>query len=122
MGRKVMSDGKGRVISKLAHGNLKEVNPRLLAIAAGEGDATAKQIWKDAGEKLGIVLASVIDLLNPEMIVIAGGVSKAGNLLLNPIKDTVKDRAFKTPAKACKIVISKYTQKLGVVGAALLVK
>jgi glucokinase len=86
------------------------------------GDSMAKRIWNQAGVRLGIILAGVINLLNPEMIVLAGGVSRADKLILNPIKKTIQERAFKTPAKACRIAISRYNQKLGMVGAALLAK
>ena len=46
----------------------------------------------------------------------------AGNLLITPAKQQIRKRAFKTAAKLCKIAVSKYTSKLGVVGAAMLVK
>ena len=114
--------GKSAIIKELVHGNLENITPEIITIAARKGDAFANKIWREAGEKLGIVLAGVINLVNPEMIILAGGMSKAGNLLLVPVRDAVKARAFKTPAKACRIVISKYNQKLGVVGAALLAK
>ena len=55
-------------------------------------------------------------------VVLCGGISNAGDLIIKPAKEQIKKRAFKTAAKACKIVVSKYTSKLGVVGAAMLVK
>jgi glucokinase len=113
---------KGDVILKLIKGDLDALTPRVLAEAAQKGDPLAKRLWQESGRRLGIVLAGIINLLNPDMIILAGGVSKAGNLLLDPVKETISERAFKTPARVCKVVISKYTQKLGVVGAALLAK
>ncbi|MHB9156385.1 MAG: ROK family protein [Endomicrobiales bacterium] len=120
--REAVKMGKSKIIYKLVSGNLNEITPQVLTAAAHKGDSLAKTIWQEAGERLGIVLAGVINLLNPEMIVLAGGVSRAGELILKPLKETVKERAFITPAKACRVVISRYTQKLGVVGAALLAK
>lgn len=111
-----------KIILKLTNNNLDRITPRILAEAANLGDKLSNNIWRQAGERLGIVLAGVVNLLNPEMIVLAGGVSLAGNLLLKPIKETIKKRAFNTSAKACRIVTSKYNQNLGVVGAALLSK
>lgn len=121
-GRLAVTKGKSKIIAKLVGGDLSKINPEVLAKAAKMGDKQAKQIWETAGERLGIALADIINLLNPEMIVLAGGVSQAGDLLIKPMKRAIFARAYETPAKACKIVISKFTQKLGVVGAAFLAK
>lgn len=114
--------GKSKVISTLVNNKLDKITPEIIAKAANMGDHLAKKIWDEAGEKLGVVIAGIINFMNPEMVILCGGISKAGDLLLDPIKETVKKRTFLTPAKVCKIVVSKYTQKLGVVGAALLAK
>lgn len=120
--REEVKMGKSKTIVRLVDGRLNDITPQVIATAAQKGDHLAKKLWEDAGERLGIVLAGLINLLNPEMIVLAGGVSRAGHLLLDPIRETIKERAFLTPANACKVVISKYNQQLGVVGAALLAK
>lgn len=114
--------GKSKLMLKMAGGRIEDITPAIITRAANQGDPIANSIWEQAGERLGVVLAGVINLINPEVIVLAGGVSRAGNLLLSPIKKTVADRAFRTPTRACRIIISKYNQKLGVVGAALLAK
>jgi glucokinase len=120
--QELVKGGKSKIMYNLVEGNIAAITPAIVAEAANIGDPIANKIWQQAGERLGIVLAGVINLINPEIIVLAGGVSRAGNLILKPIKDTVNDRAFRTAARACRIVISKYDQKLGVVGAALLAK
>jgi len=109
-----------KTVSKLVEGDFSSVTPKIITLAANSGDQLAIDYWKSYGEKLGIVLAGLINTINPDMVVLAGGLSKAGNYILNSVKETVKKRAFKAPVKTCKIIISKYTQKLGVVGAALL--
>ena len=109
-----------KIVSKLLNGNFNNVTPKIITLAADSGDRLAIEYWRSYGEKLGIMLAGLINTVNPDMIVLAGGLSKAGDYILDSVKETVKKRAFKVPAKACKIIISKYTQKLGVVGAALL--
>ena len=120
--KEAVERGKSKKILKLVDGRIEDINPEILAKAANMGDELANEIWFQAGERLGIVLAGLVNLMNPELIVLAGGLSKAGNLILKPLKETVKKRAFQTPAQACQIIISKYNQKLGVVGAALLSK
>jgi len=120
--REGVKAGKSAIMYDLVGGDLEKITPKVMADAARKGDAYALKIWKETGEKLGIVLAGVINLINPEMIILAGGISKANELLLVSIKKTIAERAFKTPVKACRIKISRYDQKLGVVGAALLAK
>ena len=120
--RELARKDKNTAIRKIVQGNLDQITPKVLSQAAEEGDALALRIWDDAGEMLGVILAGVINLMNPEMIVLAGGMSKAGHFLLEPIKRTVNERAFTSASKACTIVISHSTRKLGVVGAAFLAK
>jgi glucokinase len=107
-------------VSKLTGGNSKNITPKILSAAAKSGDKTAKAIWQDAGQKLGIAMAGIINLLNPSVIVLCGGISLAGKLITVPAKAEIKKRAFKTAASVCKIVVSEYSNKLGVVGAAML--
>ncbi len=113
---------KSKYIVKLANNDIEQITPKLLSQAAEKGDVVAKKVWNNAGEKLGILLSDIIDFFNPDCIVLCGGISNAGDLIIRPAKEQIKKRAFKTAAKACKIVVSKYTSKLGVVGAAMLVK
>lgn len=120
--REAVRNGKSPRLLKMVGGKLEDITPRIIAEAALKGDPLSVQLWQEAGERLGVILASLVNMLNPEMIILAGGVSRAGKLLLGPIRAAVKERAFKTPASACSITVSKYTHKLGVVGAALLAK
>ncbi|MCR4663201.1 MAG: ROK family protein [Endomicrobiaceae bacterium] len=113
---------KSKYILKLANNDIEQITPKLLSQAAEKGDLVAKKVWNNAGEKLGILLSDIIDFFNPDCIVLCGGISNAGDLIIKPAKEQIKKRAFKTAAKACKIIVSKYTSKLGVVGAAMLVK
>ncbi|WP_372518824.1 ROK family protein [Candidatus Ruminimicrobiellum ovillum] len=113
---------KSKYIVKLANNDIEQITPKLLSQAAEKGDVVAKKVWNNAGEKLGILLADIIDFFNPDCIVLCGGISNAGDLIIKPAKEQIKKRAFKTAAKACRIIVSKYTSKLGVVGAAMLVK
>jgi predicted NBD/HSP70 family sugar kinase len=53
---------------------------------------------------------------------LCGGISRAGRFIVNPAKEEIAKRAFKSAVKTCKIIVSNYTQKLGVVGAAMLAK
>ena len=118
--RERIKNGERSRITGIVKGDHALITPEIITIAAKAGDKLAINIWYQAGVRLGIMFASLINALNPEMIVLAGGVSRSGDLIMKPIKETVKKRAFKTPAGACKIVFAKNTQHLGVAGAALL--
>ena len=111
---------KSKILKRLTGGDLNNLTPKILQEAALMGDKQALKLWKDTGTKLGVIFADLVNTFNPEMIIISGGVSKANRLLTDPIISTVSKRAFKTAARACKIVVSKFTNRLGVVGAALL--
>jgi glucokinase len=112
--------GQETLITKLAGGDLANITPLVIQRAAEAGDALALRLWEQAGTHLGIALASTVNLLNPEWIVLAGGLSRAGKLLLDPLRRTILKHSFPTPAKAVKLVISKLDQDLGMVGAGLL--
>ncbi len=96
--RRAIESGENTVISKLAHHDLSKITPLIIQQAARQKDRLALQLWDMAGERLGITLASVVNLLNPEWIVLAGGLSRAGPLLLNPLRRTILKRSFPTPA------------------------
>ncbi len=115
-----IASGEKSLITKFSGHDLSRISPLMIQQAAEKGDLLARRLWEEAGERLGITLASVVNLLNPEWIVLAGGLSRAGRLLLDPLRRTILKRSFPTPAKAAKLVISKLDQDLGMVGAGLL--
>lgn len=98
----------------------KKIDPKMMADAARAGDPFCVQLWKDAGEQLGCALVNFVNVFNPDRIVLCGGVSKAGDLILKPALHTLGARAFAAPAKHVRVTVSKYDERLGVVGAALL--
>ena len=129
---KKIKEGNKSVITKLVSaeggsayggkGNLKRITPEVVSFAAKKQDRLAKKIWKEVGSHLGVTLAGVINLLNPERIVIGGGVAEAGNVLFEAIRKTIRERAMKIPASAVKIVKAKLGQDAGLIGAAALVR
>ncbi|MCL1972718.1 MAG: ROK family protein [Endomicrobia bacterium] len=111
---------RSAIIDRMTGKNYSLITPEILHDAAVKGDNSAIEIWRYVGEKLGIILAGVLNFANPDMIILCGGISHAGKFLTGPAKKEIKERAFKSAVKACKIKISRYTSKLGVVGAAML--
>ncbi|MEJ2739652.1 MAG: ROK family protein [Dehalococcoidia bacterium] len=89
-----------------------------VAKAAKQGDKLAAEIIADASYYLGIGLANIVNIFNPQVIIIGGGMSKMGRMLIEPAKKVVKQRAFKLPARAAHIVRARLGNDSGIIGAA----
>jgi glucokinase-like ROK family protein len=88
--------------------------------AAREGDAVAIEVIRESGQLVGEVLASLVNFYNPDMIVIGGGVSNIGNLLLSSIRQTVLHRSLPLATRNLDIVFSEIGPDAGVIGAVTL--
>jgi glucokinase len=88
--------------------------------AALGGDELALEVFRIVGIHLGVAMASYINIFNPEMIVIGGGVSAAWEMFAAPAQAEVVRRAFRVPAQRCRIVRAERGDDAGLVGAACL--
>jgi len=93
-----------------------------IAHQANEGDDFAHMMIERTGKYIGTGVASVINLLNIELVVLGGGVMDAGSLILNPIIQEVKRRAFQPCFEATEIVAGKLGLDAAPIGAALLAR
>ncbi|MGO9274377.1 MAG: ROK family protein [Terriglobia bacterium] len=84
------------------------------------GDPRARKVIADAGGYLGLALANLVDILNPQMIVIGGGVAAAGNLLLTPARATLRQWAQPLAVKQVRISRSRLGTRAGLLGTAKL--
>jgi glucokinase len=84
-----------------------------IGLAAHKGDAVAIEILGSTGERLGEVLAILIDLLNPDRIVIGGLAMRMGDLLLEPARRVVRREALEVPARTCQIVPATLGESIG---------
>lgn len=96
------------------------LTPRLIAEAAQAGDAGACRVWEEIGTWLGMGLAGLVNLLNPEQIIIGGGIAQAGEVLFAPIRREIRRRAFALPAEAATVVPAQLGPDAGVIGASVL--
>jgi len=95
------------------------LTPKAVADAALAGDRGALKVWDEVGTRLGQGLASLTLVLNPDAILILGGVARAGRLVLDPVKKVFAAQPFKEPFR--KVVLSTPADRdWGVVGSALL--
>lgn len=98
------------------------LDPKILEDRALAGDAVAKESWRRAGRALGTALISLVNILNPETLLLTGGVAKGSRLFLPQAIKIMQRGAFKTSSRAVKVLIAKHPTDLGVAGAALLVE
>ena len=119
MAKEYISGGKSAKYKEMATDGI--ITPYIVAQAALQGDAVSIQIFKQMGKIIGTGLSSVINLLNPEKIIIGGGVADAGSILLDPIKATIADRAMPIQANAVQVVPAQLANTAGVIGASLLI-
>lgn len=89
---------------------------------AFEGDLNARKVFTYVGETLAIAAAGLVNTFNPEIIVIGGGISGAGDFIINPMEKELGKRAFKQYLSSLKIRIAELGNWAGVVGAASLVR
>lgn len=96
------------------------LSPRLIAEAAEAGDQGCLSLWNEVGGWLGLALAGAVNFLNPEKIVIGGGIAQAGDLLFGPIGRAIRMHAFERPAAAVSLVPAALGAQAGMIGAAVL--
>lgn len=121
MAQDYIKGGKSTKFREMAAAEGGEITPYMVAKAAEAGDPVAKRIFAIVGEYIGIGLTSVINLLNPEKVIIGGGVAEAGDLLLDPIRKTIKERAMVVAGSAVGIVPAQLGNSAGVIGASMLI-
>ncbi len=100
---------------------LKQISSEQVYEAAGAGNEIAVRVMKDMGRMLGIGIASLINIFNPERIVVGGGVKDAWPLFIGATREEIMKRAFAVPAKRTEIVPSELGDDAGMVGAAAVV-
>jgi glucokinase len=105
-----------------AYQKLMQSNAALIAEEAYRGDILARQRFEEIGANLGVAFSTIVDLLDPEMIIIGGGVLAASDLFLDAAKENMKKYIFSQHAKSVKLVKGKVGPLAGAIGAALLIK
>lgn len=116
--REGLEAGYESVLGELVEGDLERITAKTVYDALVLGDEYAQEVMSETAKILGAGLANLVNTFNPEMIVVVGGVTQAGDYLFTPLRSEVRRRAFATAVAACKIVPGALPQTAGVVGAA----
>jgi glucokinase len=121
-GVKAVMQGLTTSIGEYVDHDLNLITTRVIAEAAIAGDAIAQDIYETAGFCIGIAVSNILASVGPRKVVIGGGVAQAGDLLLAPIRRTVKERVFIMPVEQVEILPAELGTYAGLVGAALWAK
>ena len=99
---------------------IEECTPLALDRAARSGDVIAKSLWEALGIEIGAALASVVWILNPDTIVIGGGVANAGDLLFDPIRREIAARTIPVFNGHLRVLPATLGNEAGIIGNAAL--
>lgn len=113
--------GAQTTILSLANGDPKKVKGETVFLAAKQGDSLAMELISVTGYYLGVGLVNLVNIFNPQLIVIGGGLAQMGSLLLDPALKVVAEHAFRLPAEAVRIELSGLGTDAGALGAVALV-
>lgn len=111
-----LETGVASLLPELA-GDPQNISAETVFEAVVQGDPYATEVMHDTAKFLGVGLANLINLLNPQLVVIAGGVTRAGDHLFEPLRAEVRRRAFRVAEQSCRIVPAALEGRAGVVGA-----
>jgi glucokinase len=105
------------LLPSLVGGKLEAITAETVYKAAQRGDAVASEIVRDTARYLGAGIANLLNILNVDVVVVAGGVTQAGDALFVPLRAEVRRRAFRPAVEAARIVPGELPGTAGVVGA-----
>jgi glucokinase len=113
-----VSAGVDTSLPRYVDGDLAKITAQVVYEAAHDGDDFAREVVKDTARFLGAAVANIINIFNPQVVVICGGVTMAGDRLFVPLRAEVSRRAFKPAVAVCRIVPGELLGTAGVYGAA----
>jgi len=105
-------------LPQYVQGDLSKITAQVVYEAANDGDAYALEVVRETAKLLGAGVASLVNIFNPSVVVICGGVTQAGEKLFGPLTAEVHRRAFKPAWEVCRILPGTLPGTAGVYGAA----
>jgi len=117
-----IKEGARTSILDYAAGDMERINAEIIQKAAQDGDRLAGELISRIAYYLGVGLANLINIFNPEMIVIGGGLSNMGDMLLGPACEEAGRRAFKQAYRVVRFACAELGRNSGVLGAAALAR
>lgn len=112
--------GEKSILGKIVK-DLSEITPKMIFDAYQRGDELAKEIWIEMATALGSFLAGLVNMLNPDRIILAGGIAGAGEILFSTVRKTIEERAMKVLSKTVEVVPAGLGNDAGIISGAALV-
>ena len=116
--KRKLEEGQSSIIQEWTKGDESKITAKMISEAYDAGDPLAIQVMKETGTILGLGLANAINLLNPQLVIVGGGMAAAGDRLLNTVRETIARRALPLSAQVCQVVTAKLGDRAGALGAA----
>ena len=113
----LVKEAESSIILELANGNMESITAKTVVEAAKKNDVLAKKIIDSTVKYISMGIANIISILNPQMIVLGGGLFQAGDLLLDPIRVEIRRWAQPIAAANVKIELSALGEDAGLYGA-----
>ncbi len=114
-------DGMNEPSDDEASQQIPRINTRTVALAAEAGVPMARAIITTAAEAIGVGLVNIIHIFNPEVIILGGGVTQMGSMLMEPALRIVQERAMQVPRDAVRVVQAQLGANVGLIGAGALI-
>lgn len=111
-------DGVDTILRELVDGQLDRITAETVYEAAVREDRYASEVMTETAKILGVGIANLINILNPEAVVITGGVTRAGDHLFVPLRSEIRRRAFRSAERACRVLPAALPDTAGMIGAA----
>lgn len=115
-GIRLMQTGLAPRLHEITGGDAGKVTTREMGQAAAEGDETIADAIRRAGDYLGTGVANVVTTLHPELVVLGGGVSNLGELLLEPVQRAIRERVRLFPPESVRVELSALGDRAGIMG------
>ena len=118
--KRAVAENPDSVIMQKCGGDVEKINAKIVIDAAKEGDETGKKVFDGYVRALAHGIVSIINMIDPEVIVLGGGVSAAGEFLLNAVREAVKPIVFFKTMPYARIELAQLGNDAGIIGAAML--
>jgi glucokinase len=118
LGERALRENPRSLIGILARQNGAKVTAEVVAAAARRGDVAGRRVLQEVGTNLGLGVANMVSLLNPNYVVLGGGLAAVGNPLLTPLRRAVRQWGQPLAARQVRIVKSRLGDQVGILGAA----
>jgi glucokinase len=115
--REALAGAEASILIEMVDGQIDRITAQTVYDAALRDDALAREVVRDTARFLGAGIANMLNMLNPNVVVVMGGVTAAGDALMDPLRAEVRRRAFRPAVDACDIVLGSLPGTAGVVGA-----